>query len=183
MQSEDWLLLAQSWPPPSAEGIAVLTPWLGNLSCRDLSHSWPKSGDPESTQPPAWANPPGIGWRVMPAPQVMGWDVVIGRRHHLSDEILSLLNRGATLHIIYQRVLRGPGKHCLPPGSLSADTPSPVSTETPRIPPRLCCCVSTKSCLNVRTAARAWDHQQPALQGDSETQKLAIITTIITKIY
>ena len=118
MQSEDWLLLAQSWPPPlSAEGIAVLTPWLGNLSCRDLSHSWPKSRDPESTQPPAWANAfiPGIGWRVMLAPQVMGWDVVIGRRHHLSDEILSLLNRGVTLHIIDQRVLRGPGKALLPP--------------------------------------------------------------------
>ena len=42
VQSEDWFLLAQAWPPPlSAEAIAVLTPWLGNLSCGVLFHSGP----------------------------------------------------------------------------------------------------------------------------------------------
>ena len=42
VQSKDWFLLAQAWPPPlSAEVIAVLTPWLGNLSCGVLFHSGP----------------------------------------------------------------------------------------------------------------------------------------------
>lgn len=82
MQSEDWLLLAQAWSPPvRAEGIAVLIPWVGNQSYRVLSHSWPKSRDPESTLLPAWASPfiPGSGLGVRLLPHAMGWIVMTGK--------------------------------------------------------------------------------------------------------